>query len=81
MKLSDSMNNNATEIKNATAGNDVDYLSEKFMKIVSDKVDAAISSNDPIEIAKMQLEVQWLNTQYLKNIDWKMWQFYRILKI
>lgn len=51
---------------------------EKILEDFNKKVNYAIESNDPVKIAKAQLEVSWAQMQYLQRIDWKMWELYNL---
>jgi hypothetical protein len=56
----------------ATTSTDADPVLEAFKT----RVEEAITSDDPLQIAKAQLEVSWAQMQYLQRIDWKMWELY-----
>jgi|APCry1669192319_1035405.scaffolds.fasta_scaffold07085_3 hypothetical protein len=50
---------------------------EVFIDLLKNKVDAAVAAKDPVEMAAMQLELQFAMLRYLQQIDWKLWQFYQ----
>ena len=39
-------------------------------------LDAAFKSDDPLLVAKAQLEVNAAMLQYLQQLDWKIWELY-----
>ena len=39
-------------------------------------LDAAFKSDDPLLVAKAQLEVNAVMLQYLQQLDWKIWELY-----
>ena len=47
-----------------------------FIEQLEEKVNQATDSQDPILIAKAQLEVQFAMLQYLQRLDWKLWELY-----
>jgi hypothetical protein len=50
--------------------------SETTTNVFKQRVEDAIASGDPVAIARASLEVQWISMQYLKQIDWKLWEIY-----
>jgi hypothetical protein len=42
-------------------------------------VATALASNDPIELAKIQVRLQMATFATLSKIDWKLWEFYNRL--
>lgn len=47
--------------------------------LIEDEVDAALKSNDPLEISKVQLKLLLSIANNLNKIDWKLWEFYNRL--
>lgn len=46
------------------------------MEAFNAKVKSTLESDDPNKLAKMQLEVAWAQMEYLRRIDWKIWEIY-----
>ena len=55
-------------VSNASKTKDADKLQKTL--------DAVIKSDDPVFIAKAQIEVHVAMLQYLQQLDWKIWELY-----
>lgn len=52
------------------------FENDDAMKAFNAKFKKALTSDDQVEIARMQLEISWAQMQYLRRIDWKIWEIY-----
>lgn len=49
---------------------------EVFMSTMQQKVEDALLTDKPLEVAKVQMELQWATLQFIQRIDWKFWELY-----
>jgi hypothetical protein len=49
---------------------------ENVLDQLKQNVAEATKSDDPLAVAKMQLEVQYAMLEHLQRIDWKLWELY-----
>ena len=49
---------------------------ENALDQLKQNVAEAIKSDDPLAVAKLQLEVQYAMLEHLQRIDWKLWELY-----